>query len=137
METISQKSETILTGISISWRAFLGFDLRNLFKIISYVTKLKRKGPIHILHLLFDDTWVFFILFHCFCNKTFPHKFNERTPVFIPIPPISYFIIMNNKLCRRKTLINFCFTWDEEVKLKFSKNLSMSEILFRIEFMLR
>ena len=56
METISKFSLIILTGISLSWQAFLGFNLRNSFKIVSLVTKLKEKDI--FLFFIFSFIWM-------------------------------------------------------------------------------
>ena len=61
MESISKFSLIILTGISLSSQACLGFNLHDSFKIVSLVTKLKEK-----------DIFLFFIfslismIFGCF-----------------------------------------------------------------------
>ena len=58
LETISKFSWTILTGIYFSWQAFLGFNLRNSFKIVSFVTKLKEKD----IFLFFVFSFILIIL---------------------------------------------------------------------------
>ena len=58
METISKLSLIILTGMSLSWQAFLGFNFRNSFKIVSLVTKLKEKD----IFLFFIFSFILMIL---------------------------------------------------------------------------
>ena len=61
METISKFSLIILTGMSLSLQAFLGFNLRNSFKIVFLVTKLKEKDMFLFLVFFF-----IFMILRCF-----------------------------------------------------------------------
>ena len=61
MAKISTFSLIILTGISLSWQAFLEFNLCNSFKIVSLVKKLKEKD----MFLFFIFSFISMILGCC------------------------------------------------------------------------
>ena len=63
METISKFSLIILTGISLYWQAFLGFNLRNSFKSVSLVTKLKEKDIFSFILMILGCFSYLFIAF--------------------------------------------------------------------------
>ena len=47
-----------MTGTSLSWQAFLGFNLRNLLKIVSLIIKLNEKD----IFLFFNFSFILMIL---------------------------------------------------------------------------
>ena len=58
LETIYIYFLIILTGIPLSWQALLGFNLRNSFKIVYLITKLKEKD----IFLFFIFSFILMIL---------------------------------------------------------------------------
>ena len=84
LETIHKLSLIILTGMSLSWQAFFGFNLHNSFKIVSLLTKVKEKDI--FFYLIFS-----FILMILGC-------FSYFFIAFITGSGISSFSVISTKL---------------------------------------